>query len=434
MTSDYKHIAFLCGNFKSEKAIEAAVLESAGWQRVNYTPEDQQISKRYYYPEFIDFCRAKSVDDGCVRYTLPVDTTVSMAVDVRGQARNYSFLVKELTLYFMPHHMVLYSISVEQDASCFDDCSALIYTLRYIDDFGSDAYRDFYRVAVQPIVDIYNSLKKHPLQDTTMLVENGNKLRVFQIIDAPADSLNGLTDDEKRHLQYDLATFSTVSVEGNKAIDSPSEKWQTSNKKCRVAVFESWTALSMLDSFNILCSNCESLMDNWIKNYFGGIYIQALFQKVCLFDFNNRFRQALRLQGERASSKRVNRLIREYETFERNCCFNRISYNFLPQLISDAVNNSLEINDEMEQLYRFMAKERARSEETSRKKMNALLIGISFLTLFSAIWDACSMFNEMTSFKAHFGSTFWGFRIVGLIMAFIVVGVLFYLYKRKRDA
>ena len=88
----------------------------------------------------------------------------------------------------------------------------------------------------------------------------------------------------------------------------------------------------------------------------------------------------------------------------------------------------------MNQLYRIMAKERTRSEETSRKKMNALLIGISFLTLFSAIWDACSMFNEMTSFKAHFGSTFWGFRIVGLIMAFIVIGVLFYLYKRKRDA
>ena len=434
MRSNYKHIAFLCGNFKREHSIDSKMLETAGWERVNYMPEDQRISKRYYYPEFIDFCRAKSVDDGCVKYIMPVNTMVSMSVDVRGQSHCYSFHVKELTLYFMPHDMVLYNMNVEQDASCFDDCSALIYTLRYIDDFASDAYRDFYRAAVQPIVDVYNSLKKHPLPDTTMLVENGNKLRVFQIIDAPAEVLNSLTDDQKRHLQYDLATFSTVSVEGNKAIDSPSENWQTSNKKCRVAVFESWTALSMLDSLNILCSDCESLMGNWINNYFGCIYIQALFQKVCLFDFNNRFRQALRLQGDRSSSKQVNRLIKEYETFERNCCFNRISYNFLPQLISDAINNSLEINDEMNQLYRIMAKERTRSEETSRKKMNALLIGISFLTLFSAIWDACSMFNEMTSFKAHFGSTFWGFRIVGLIMACIVIGVLFYLYKRKRDA
>ena len=190
----------------------------------------------------------------------------------------------------------------------------------------------------------------------------------------------------------------------------------------------------MLDSFNILCSNCESLMSNWIENYFGCIYIQTLFQKVCLFDFNNRFKLALQQQGKRAASKPVNKLVKEFEEFERNCCFNRISYNFLPQLISDAVNNSLEVNDEMEQLYRIMAKERTRNEASNQKKMNALLIGISFLTLFSAIWDACSMFNEMTSFKAHFGSTFLGFRIVGLIMAFIVVGVLFYLYKRKREA
>ena len=432
MDNNYKHIAFLCGHFKREKDIRPDLLENAGWRRDDYTPKQQRRSKRYYYPEFIDFCRATSVDVGCVRYILPVDTTISLMVDVRGQFRSYSFTVKDLTLYLLPYQMVLYSLHVEQDANCFDDCSALIYTLRYIDGFGSDEYRDFYRVAVQPIVQVYNLLKISPLQDTTMLVENGNKLRVFQIINAPSNALKVLTDEEKWHLQYDLATFSTVSVEGNKAIDSPSEKWQTSNKKCHIAVFESWTALSMLDSFNILCSDCESQMDNWINNYFGCIYMQALFQKVCLFDFNNRFKRALQLQGNRAASRLVNSLVMEYETFERNCCFNRISYNFLPQLVSDAVNNSLEINDEMKQLYRLMAKERTRNEESSRKKMNSLLIGISFMTLFSAIWDACSMLNEMMSFKSHFGNTIWGFRIAGIIIAVIVVGVLLYLYKRKR--
>ena len=228
---------------------------------------------------------------------------------------------------------------------------------------------------------------------------------------------------------YKLATFSSIT---EKAIDTPSENWQTTNIKCYVAVFESWTALSMLDSFTILAVDCESQTDNWLDNYFGQIYIQALFQKVCLFDFNNHFKQALKVQGDRSNSKHVTGLVKAFEGFERNCCFNRISYNFLPQLISDAISCSLEINDEMRQLYHVMAKERTRNEEASRKKMNSLLLAISFLTLFSAIWDACSMFNEMMSFKSHFGSTFWGFRIVGLIIAFIVVGVLVYLYKRKR--
>ncbi len=42
------------------------------------------------------------------------------------------------------------------------------------------------------------------------------------------------------------------------------------------------------------------------------------------------------------------------------------------------------------------------------------------------------MLNEMMSFKSHFGNTIWGFRIAGIIIAVIVVGVLLYLYKRKR--
>ena len=438
MDSNYNHIAFLCGYFKREKAIEVGTLKAAGWNRVDYTSEQQNRGKRYYYPEFIDFCYAQSEDEGCKRYTREVNTEVSMMIDVRGESKKYSFWVKDLTLYFMPHQMVLYSIKVEQGDASIDDCSALIYKLRYIDGFKTDVYKDFCAVAVQPIIDVYNALKANELrgvtvQDATMLVEYGNKLRVFQVINAPAGAFNGLNDEEKRHLLYGAATFSTVSIEGQRAIDDTPEKWQRRNRMCRIAVFDSWSALAMQDSFNILASGCDNQMENWIDKYFGCIYIQALFQKVCLFDFNNRFKQALKLQKNRAASKQINNLVREYEAFERNCCFNWISYNFLPQLVSDAVNSSLEIKDEMKQLYRIMANERARSEEASRKKMNALLVGISFLTLFSAIWDACSLVNEMVSFPSHFSSSFQGFRIVGLVMAVFVLVVLVFLYGHKRD-
>lgn len=433
MDNNYQHIAFLCGHFKRDKAVDHDQLERFGWIRQTLSPADARRGKRYYYPEFIDFCHAGREEEGCVRYTRPVDAMVTMMVDVRGQSRSYAFTVKELNLYLMPHQMVVYSIHVQQDAGSFDDCSALIYTLRYIDAYDTAAYKDFCRLAVEPIVRVYDALKSSPMQDPTMLVENGNKLRVFQIINAPAAALAGLTDDEKRHLQYELATFSTVSIEGKKAIDSPAEQWQTSNKKCRVAVFESWTALAMLDSFNILGTECDSQLGNWIDKYYGCIYIQALFQKVCLFDFNNRFKLALRLQGSKTATKRVNALVREYEAFERNCSFNRISYNFLPQLISDAINGSLEITDEMEQLYRIMAKERSRNDEINQKKMNSLLVGISFLTLFSAIWDACSMFNEMFSVESHFSSSYWGYRVMGFVMLVVVAGGLYLLYRFRQN-
>ncbi|MBR5169175.1 MAG: hypothetical protein IKW85_01240 [Muribaculaceae bacterium] len=429
MNSNYNHIAFLCGHFKREKDVDIEHLEQFGWQRCDLSEQEKYKGKRYYYPEFIDFCHSSSFDTGCVRLNRSVEKSVSITVDVRGEFHIFTFQVKEITLYLFPQHMVLYSIRIEQDTTSLDDCSSLLYALRYIDAFETEPYLDFYHVAVQPIVQVYDALKTSSLQNSTQLVENGNKMRVFQVINAPANTIDGLDDEKKRHLLYKLATFSSIT---GKAIDTPSEDWQTTNKKCYVAVFDSWTALSMLDTFTILAADCESQIVNWVDHYFGQIYIQALFQKVCLFDFNNRFRHELKEQGNRATSKQVTALVKEFEGFERSCCFNRISYNFLPQLISDAISNSLEINDEMRQLYCVMAKERTRNEEASRKKMNSLLLAISFLTLFSAIWDACSMFNEMMSFKSHFGSTFWGFRIIGLIMAFVVIGVLVYLYRRKR--
>ena len=427
MSDKHKHIAFLCGHFKRTEAVDASALQAAGWLPVNYTDKARQKEKRFYYPDFVDFCYAQSMDEGCVRFKRQVNQPVSIKATQVSPERTLPFTVKEITLYFLPQRMVLYSIRVEQEVSTFDDCSLLMYNLRYIDNFASEAFAGFIDVAVKPIVEVYNRLKNRELEDYSQLVENGNKLRLFQIVHTAAGSLT--SDEQRRRQLYQLGTFMPVATGGEYDSDGLFTEHQRKEfNENSVTVFPGWSAFALLDSFTILASDSEGQTDNWEERYFGMIYIQALFQKTCLFDFNNRFKRAL----NNRSRKEVEKLVDEYENFERNCCFNKISYNFLPLLISDSIDNSLEINDEMKQVFDIMRRERTRSEDVSRKKMNSLLLAISFLTLFSAIWDACSMMNEMMSFESHFGSTFKGFRIVGLIMAIIVVGVLVYLYKRKR--
>ena len=428
MSNKHKHIAFLCGHFKRDKAVSSSDLNDLGWNILTVKDEDVNTSKRFYYPDFVDFCYNHSMDEGCVRYSRQVDKSVNMTAVVGTQEHPLSFIVKEITLYFMPQNMVLYSIHVEQEVSSFEDCSWMPFTLRFIDRFADGSCADFVTLAINPVVEVYNLVKDDKLKDYTCLVENGNKLRVFQIIHSAEDSL---TDDKHilREL-YELGTFMPVATGGSFVDDALFAEHQNRViKKSGLTVFPGWSALALQDSFTILASNCENQTENWVARYFGNIYIHALFQKVCLFDFNNRFKRAL----NKRSQKEVNELVSDYDVFERNCCFNRISYNFLPLLFSDAISDSLEINDEMKQLYRIMAKERSRNEEASRKKMNTLLLAISCLTLFSAIWDACSMLNEMFSFDAHFGSHYLGFRYVVVIMALIVGGGLFYLYKRRRN-
>lgn len=436
MSDKHKHIAFLCGHFKRTEDVKSEILLKLGWTLVRYGDEERQNEKRYYYPDFVDFCYNTKMDEGCVRYTRQVDTEATIVVGKEGEQRQLPFTVREIALYFMPQQMVLYSIRVDQEVSTFDDCSALMYKLRYIDDFDKETFAVFRNVAVQPIVEVYNSLKKSRLQDYTQLVENGNKLRLFQIVHAAEGSLT--SDEARRRQLYQLATFMPEAVGADEFEEDGlfADHQRQEIEKNSVAVFPGWTAFALLDSFTILATKgyTKTLEQNWVERYFGMIYIHALFQKTCLFDFNNRFKQAL----NKRSRRRVSKLTSEYGIFERNCCFNKISYNFLPLLISDIINDSLETKDEMQQLFHIMAKERTRNEELGRKKMNSLLMAISAVTLFSAIWDACSMLNELISFDAHFGSSFRGFRIVGGAMASIVAAILigvfiyYYFYNRKR--
>ena len=465
MSNKHKHIAFLCGHFKRDKAVDFIQLEKAGWQRIAYTEDKRKKASQFYYPDFVGFCYAESMEDGCVKYSLQVDNTLSTLIrGKKGQERILPpFLIKEIVLYFMPQQMVLYSIQIEQEVKEFDDCSHLMFALRLADGFNWITRSTFRPVAIDPIVEVYNSVKVEGLQgDYSRLVENGNKLRLFQIIHAADGSL---TDEyEKRRQLYRLATFVPAASSSDYKEGSLFDEYQRKEieRNC-VAVFPDWVALAMLDTFTILASNSEGETDNWVERYFGMIYIHAMFQKTCLFDFNNRFKQVLNDYSKRESAlsnkgcgsnksvsllekmiagfkrifiddsrKEITSLVSEYEEFERRCCFNKISYNFLPLLLDEAISNSLEIEDEMKQLYRVMDKERKRNGEASRRKMNTLLIFISFLTIFSAIWGACSMLNAMFCFTAHFGSSFMGFRWVGGGISLVVIIVLAFLYLRKR--
>ena len=96
MSDKHKHIAFLCGHFKRTEAVDASALQAAGWLPVNYTDKARQKEKRFYYPDFVDFCYAQSMDEGCVRFKRQVNQSVSIKATQVSPERTLPFTVKEI--------------------------------------------------------------------------------------------------------------------------------------------------------------------------------------------------------------------------------------------------------------------------------------------------------------------------------------------------
>ena len=140
----------------------------------------------------------------------------------------------------------------------------------------------------------------------------------------------------------------------------------------------------------------------------------------------------LKLQSINIRSTDVSQLVDEYEAFEQECCFNKISYNLLPLEISDAIDKGLEIKEEMEQLFKVMEKEKTRREEANDKMVNTLLLCLSLLTLFSAIWDISCLLDQMYPFVDYLGGQTFGYRTVALLLLLGVSIVLITIYRRKK--
>ena len=139
-----------------------------------------------------------------------------------------------------------------------------------------------------------------------------------------------------------------------------------------------------------------------------------------------------RLQSLNPNRTDISKLLDEYESFEQKCCFHKISYNFLPLEIAEAIDKGLEIREEREQLYSMMEKEKNRRDEANDTMVNTSLFCISLLTLFSAIWDLSCLLDQMYPFAEYLGGQTFGYRTVAILLFLTVCLVLISIFRRKK--
>lgn len=440
MESSHRHIAFLCGHFRMSATSSSQAITNLGWEKFILPQDVRNIEKRFFYPEFVDFCYADESDKSCVRYVKHINEEL----DITLKENDIHFSISELTLYLMPFKMAIFSIHLEQETTDLNDCTSLLFSLRSVD-FYSECHKAFIEKAIQPFMEVYQVLTGRNPVSYSELIENGNKFRIFQIINSHDAGMATLPEADKDKLLYELATVSKITKPNEEDDFSASESYlKKIINQSKISVFRNWSGLALMDTFTIHAFEAsDRFVSNWTDSYFRMIYIHSVFQKSYLFNLNIRFRNTLasaqsvpswksKLQSMNIKNTDIGQLVDEYESFEQQCCFHKISYNFLPLEIAEAIDKGLEIKEEMNQLYKVMEKEKNRRDDANDKMVNTLLFCLSLLTLFSAIWDTSCLLDQMYPFADYLGGQTLGYRTVGLLLLMAVGILLLVIYRRKK--
>ena len=396
-------IAHLCGYFStSDSGFAEKIAADPFWTPCLHTPEEVENGSKYYFPEFVDLCMVKVK-------TFRHEFDEKIQVKTRGGEMK-SALLTDIHVYVYPFGMVLYSIGLRQDDVLITDSFDVLMSARMLVSMSGDS--DFVKVAIAPL----DALRK--MAGAENLLESGNKFKIFRAVVVDSE----VVDQQ----EFDGLLFSAGTMTMYDEADSMSftkSYFESILSKGRLAVFRNWASLSILDTYTILAFQPkEFMLKSWENDYFSKLYLYSLFRKFFLFRLNNSFREG---------NVRISRLKAELESFESAYSFPMVSYNFLPELVVKSMEAGLDIDYEKEKISVMVTREKDRKEAETNDRMNLFLVVISFLTLFSAIWDFGCLMEGMHVFGDTIGSV-EGFRACTMLIVGLVCLVVFLTRKFRR--
>jgi len=243
----------------------------------------------------------------------------------------------------------------------------------------------------------------------------GNKLKTYSVTNLQNEIL------EYRNLLFDLATASLVRLNDEKSFFSPSQKYCDSiYERHSISVFNNWHALSLFDSFTVLGFNISNIDQTWGTTYHF-IYVHCLRMKFYMFRVNAELTNITSL--EKNSEQLRNSFIEYIDKHN----FKMISYNFLPNLIYQKINQSLDIQAEINDLEHKISNISLLFKEAIDKRLNKILLLVAILGLSSGILATSTLIMKISSISED---NFFPFG--GAILSFIIFTlVIIYFFKNS---
>ena len=409
---------FLCGYF-SVPNLNTGFAPS-GWQAQEYTEAQIRELDNYYLPEFTAFM-ATSVR----KYILPIQKNISFAIT---DTITIPLLLNNIKMYIAPFGMILYAIGIEAENIEYNILARALNSLRNCGYYGKQ-HEEFVELAIKPVLDIYCSLLNKTTDtgdsDFSFLIESGNKFKLFQAISS--EQIRSMLDDDEESSRFIYAAGTLSPYEkGNLGITAETYYKQIIAEHL-VSVFKGWKALTLLDTFTMLSIDTPDwVINNWKTDYFDMIYIYQLFRKVFLYNVNTRYRHR---------TTDVELLEQQLKAFEQQYSFNSVSYNFLPNLINEALEKSQSTAEDSNQLYKMISREMDARKEAADEKTNKFLTFLTVVTIFSAIYDITCLLDESFHYDHFFQQSMFGYRLVSialLLLIVIVYLIVLLIYKKHK--
>ena len=393
--------AFLCGYFSAKKTLHPSLFGE--WIHEEHSQASCEELSQYYLPEFATF-----MTRDMAHYTYPIDKPCHLHF---SETESAAFRITRLHLWTAPFGLVLFAVETDFEHIDFNLMTKALGSLRNCV-YYNDMHTEFIDTALLPTVKIYNAVTGNSLAaqgNLTDLIESGNKFKIFQTISLTEP----IEDDDPNLVLFDAGTLSK-HIPHSTGMNS-ADYYQSIMDKHRVSVFNGWTGLALLDSFTLLSTDTpEWVINNWKSDYFGMIYIYQLFRKVFLYNVNMRYRKR---------TEDVEVLEGQLEQFEKDYSFNTVSYNFLPNIIKDAMEESLGTENDSTQIYKMIGSEMEKRRNRAEERTNKFLTFLTCITIFSAIFDFTSLLDSCFDYSTVFSSSNLGYRTIGLIMLTLVVAV-----------
>ena len=191
-----------------------------------------------------------------------------------------------------------------------------------------------------------------------------------------------------------------------------------------VAPFNDWKGLALMDSFSVVSKRKQNELQQYFKlwntYYFQLIFLRCLFEKTFCFSRNISYRM----------NENTCNLSKDIAQMERYYFYDKISYNFLPNLLYEAISKGMELKEEREELSEQIKESARRNEDDEKKeedkRRDYITLGLAVFAAFSAAWDCCSIVKD--AFVAKETPVL---SAVFFFVAVLVIGVSAYFIFRK---
>ncbi|MFT5601084.1 MAG: hypothetical protein ACI9N1_001323 [Flavobacteriales bacterium] len=328
---------------------------------------------------------------------------------VQLRDRKLAFTIDFIDLYLFPHSRGIFSFKIDlgSDAS-LEDASDVLNALRQL---YTTIECNGKSLSVGEFVDsqILSSFNNVKWKEFTP------QLKSYTILDL--DQLD--SDKQMDELLYDFGNVSPLgSAAGNGGLAPATSYLENQLSEHKISVFKNWSALCLFDTFTRVSVDFPDRFKSWEYDYFN-IYVLSLYVKFFMYSTNTA------LSDVTDTTADTSKVRDEFIEFINDYHIGHISYKFLPNLLLQKLQSSLDIQNEIDKMELKVNRINEHLQEKREKNFNKLLSLLTFLGVIPLIGDISDWAVKMgASENVMFP---WG----SLITGFCLVTLILWIIKRK---